>query len=137
MPKPPVEVAAGLVFRDGKLLITQRFDGAHMGGRWEFPGGKKEPGETFPECLARELAEELGISVKVGELIELIEHAYPEKTVQLHFYRCQWLRNEPRAIGCADFKWVNCEELTQYEFPPADARLLEKVRQNASWWHSA
>src|SRR2546423_10630810 len=94
-----VEVAAGLIFRDGKLLITQRYPEAHLGGLWEFPGGKREPNESFPECLKRELAEELGIEVQPGEFVERISHAYPEKRVLLEFYRCKWLCNEPRALG--------------------------------------
>src|SRR5712692_8874159 len=78
------EVAAGLVFRDGRLLITQRQAGAHLGGLWEFPGGKREGPESFQACLRRELREELGIEVEVGELVETITHQYPEKTVGLN-----------------------------------------------------
>src|SRR2546425_7387498 len=89
-PRPSVEVAAGLVFRDGKLLITQRHTDAHLGGLWEFPGGKREAGESFEECLVRELREELGIEVEVGNLIENINHEYPDKAVHLRFFRCQW-----------------------------------------------
>src|SRR5437763_15979588 len=106
-----VDVAAGLVFRDGKLLITQRPADAHLGGLWEFPGGKREPNETFEECLARELREELGIEVAIGELLESLTHEYAEKTVHLRFYRCQWHRNEPQALGCPAFKWVTADEL--------------------------
>lgn len=75
----PIDVAAGLVFRGGKLLLTQRHPAAHLGGLWEFPGGKREPEETFEQCLVRELREELGIEVEVGELVESITHTYPEK----------------------------------------------------------
>src|ERR1041385_284352 len=88
--QPSVEVAAGLVFRNGKLLITQRHPEAHLGGLWEFPGGKREPDESFENCLARELREELGIEVEIGELVESVTHAYPEKTVRLKFFRCHW-----------------------------------------------
>ena len=98
-----IDVAAGLVFRDGKLLITQRPPDAHLGGLWEFPGGKREPGETFEQCLVRELREELGIEVRVGERLESLTHAYPEKTVHLEFFRCHWIRNEPQALGCPAF----------------------------------
>src|SRR5262245_15313555 len=78
-----IEVAAGVVFRDGQVLITQRRPGDHLGGLWEFPGGKREPGETFEVCLQRELKEELGIEVDVGEWLDSVTHAYPEKTVHL------------------------------------------------------
>ena len=120
-----IDVAAALVFRDGKLLITQRQPEAHLGGLWEFPGGKREPDETFEACLARELREELGIEVAVGALVESLTHAYPEKTVHLQFYRCRWVKHEPQPLGCADFRWVNAEELKDYAFPAADSRLLD------------
>ena len=125
-----LEVAAGLVFRDGKLLITRRHADAHLGGLWEFPGGKREANETFEECLARELREELGVEVAIGELVESLIHEYAEKTVHLHFYRCQWKRHEPQPLGCAALKWVRIAELKDYQFPAADARLLEKLRRD-------
>jgi len=129
-----IEVSAGLVFRNGKLLITQRHQGAHLGGLWEFPGGKREANETFEECLARELREELGIEVEVGELVESLTHSYPEKTVSLKFFRCRWKQNEPKPIDCLDLKWVTVEELRNYEFPAADARLLEMLRSSPTVW---
>ena len=124
-----IEVAAGLVFREGKLLITQRPVGGHLAGLWEFPGGKREPGELFEDCLRRELMEELGIEVEVGELVESITHDYPEKTVHLRFFRCAWSRHEPQALGCSALAWVGKVELCGYEFPPADAQLLERLQQ--------
>src|SRR6266436_7050289 len=131
---PITEVAAGLVFRDGRLLITQRQAGAHLGGLWEFPGGKREKPESFQACLRRELREELGIEVEVGELVETITHEYPEKTVRLKFFRCDWEQNEARPLGCSDFKWIVQEDLTAYEFPAADARLLHKLRSSPAFW---
>jgi len=129
-----IDVAAGLVFRDGRLLITQRPAGGHLAGLWEFPGGKREPYETFEECLQRELAEELGIEVQVGELIESIRHDYPEKSVHLRFHRCAWQRVEPRTLACAAFRWVGREELDQFEFPAADAKLLERLKKSDELW---
>ena len=131
---PVIDVAAALVLRDGRLLITQRHADAHLGGLWEFPGGKREPGETFQACLARELQEELGIEVSVGELVESLTHAYPDKTVHLEFYRCQWKRHEPQPLGCLAFKWVSAAELKDYAFPAADARLLEKLQCQKQVW---
>src|SRR6186713_719303 len=101
-----IEVSAGLVFRRGKLLITQRHANAHLGGLWEFPGGKRESGETFEECLARELQEELGIQVEVGALFEDTTHAYPETAVRLKFFVCRIAQGEPQPLGCAALKWV-------------------------------
>jgi mutator protein MutT len=129
-----IEVAAGLVFREGKLLITQRYTSAHLGGLWEFPGGKREPDESFEDCLTRELGEELGIVVEVGELVESLSHDYPEKTVLLRFYRCRWLEREPEKLGCPDFRWVTREQLPEYEFPAADAQLVQKLTRDCGLW---
>jgi len=129
-----IEVSAGLVFRGGKLLIAQRPEGGHLAGLWEFPGGKREPGESFEECLRRELREELGIEVEVSERVESLTSAYKERTVQLEFFLCRLLQHEPRAIGCPAFAWVTREELGNYEFPPADARLLGRLLAEPEWW---
>ncbi len=80
--------------------------------------------------------EELGIEVEVHELVESITHDYPEKSVDLRFFRCAWKLNEPRALGCPAFAWVGQSELATYEFPAADARLLEKLRSRVDWWRS-
>jgi len=123
-----IDVAAALIFRDGKLLITQRHTGSHLGGLWEFPGGKREADETFERCLVRELREELGVESFVGEVVEEVTHAYPEKTVRLKFFICRLVRGEPQPLGCAAVKWMRKSELDEYAFPAADARLLDKLR---------
>lgn len=129
-----IEVSAGLVFRDGKLLITQRHRDAHLGGLWEFPGGKREPGETFKRCLARELREELGVEVAVGALFEDITHAYPGKTVRLKFFLCRLRSGEPKPMGCAAIRWVGRRGLVARRFPAADARLLQRLKTLARIW---
>jgi mutator protein MutT len=129
-----IEVAAGLVFRGGKLLITQRPADGHLGGLWEFPGGKREADESFEDCLHRELMEELGIEVEVGELVESITHEYPEKTVHLRFFRCVWKMHEPQALCCPAFRWVSVTDLAHHDFPAADARLLETLRSTPGFW---
>ena len=131
---PVIDVAAALVFREGKLLITLRHADAHLGGLWEFPGGKREPGETFEACLERELREELGIEVGVGELVESLTHPYPEKTVHLQFYHCRWVKHEPQALGCSAFTWVTAAELRDYAFPAADSRLLDRLCHDQAMW---
>jgi len=83
-----IQVAAGLISRDGRYLIARRKAGVHLGGFWEFPGGKREQGESLEACLRRELREELGIEVTLPVFFRIISHAYPEKTVELHFFRC-------------------------------------------------
>ncbi len=129
-----IDVVAGLVFRDGRLLITQRRAGSHLAGLWEFPGGKLDPGEDWIPALHRELREELAIAVEVGPLVEELTHAYPEKTVRLRFYRCDWKEGEPQALDCAALAWVGPDEFGRYEFPAADGRLLERLRADAELW---
>ena len=117
-----------MIFRNGKLLITRRPAAAHLGGLWEFPGGKRETGETFEQCLVRELREELGVEVSVGELFEEVTHVYPEQTVRLKFFICRLEHGEPEPLGCAALNWAGKAGLDQYTFPAADARLLDKLR---------
>jgi mutator protein MutT len=131
---PAIEVAAAVVFRDGKLLVTQRYPNAHLGGLWEFPGGKREAHETFQQCVVRELREELGIEVEVGHLLDSLTQEYPEKTVHLKFYHCRWRQNEPCALGCAAFQWITSPELQNYAFPAADSHLLEILRSLPALW---
>ncbi len=132
--KKTVEVAAALIFRDGKLLIAQRKTGSHLGGLWEFPGGKREPRETFEECLVREIREELGMEISVGDLFKEIFHDYPEKTVHLKFFACKILAREPQKIGVEDFRWIEQSQLADFEFPAADARLLQKLKSPRCAW---
>lgn len=121
-------VSAALIFRAGKLLITQRYLKSHLGGLWEFPGGKREAGETCEQCLVREIREELGVEISVGELFAEIAHDYPEKSVHLKFFCCRLLSGEPQPLDCAAVKWVTKTELADFEFPAADAQLLQKLK---------
>lgn len=133
-----IEVSAGLLFRSGELLIAQRLSGGHLAGLWEFPGGKREPGESFEDCLRRELQEELGVVVRVHEELERLTHSYPEKTVHLRFFRCTLAdaSAEPRALGCQALAWVTRETLANYAFPAADARLLQQLSASESLWRA-
>jgi mutator protein MutT len=124
--RPAIEVVAGVIERDGKILIARRRAGAHLGGLWEFPGGKPEPGESLEAALRREIEEELAASATVGERIETIDWCYPDKRVRLHFFRCG-LRGEPRALEGQEMAWVSPHDLRRYEFPAADAALIERL----------
>ncbi|CAN5457891.1 8-oxo-dGTP diphosphatase MutT [soil metagenome] len=119
-----VVVTAAVVERDGAFLVTRRLEGTHLAGFWEFPGGKCEPGESYQECLEREMREELDTGVRVGEEIVTVEHEYADRIVELHFFRCV-LTAEPRALLGQEMRWVPRAELRRLEFPPADAALLE------------
>lgn len=129
-----IEVSAGLVFRCGFLLITKRRAKDHLGGLWEFPGGKREGYESDEECLRRELREELGIEVEVKELVENLQHDYAEKSVRLKFFRCALISGEPSPVACDAVAWVNEAQLADYAFPEADQRLLEKLKTSPELW---
>jgi len=106
----------------------------HLGGLWEFPGGKRQVNESFEVCLIRELQEELGIQVVVCDLLETITHRYPDKTVQIQFFRCRLVKNEPQPLACAAFAWIAPEDLQNYEFPAADARLIKRLGLEPELW---
>jgi mutator protein MutT len=121
-----IQVVAAVVERDGRYLITRRLEGTHLAGFWEFPGGKILPGEKPEDALRRELQEELGVEAEVWELIETVDWAYPEKSVRLLFFRCA-LRGEPRPQERQEMLWVESGELSKYQFPAADLRLIERL----------
>ena len=119
----PVVVVAAIVERDDAFLLTLRPDGTHLAGHWEFPGGKVDLHENHAEALRREVFEELDAVVDVGELAHTVTHAYPDKTVQLFFYRCA-LRGEPKPMMGQQMRWVHRRELAQLPFPEADRELI-------------
>lgn len=118
-----IVVAAAVVERDGRFLVTRRLAGTHLAGVWEFPGGKCDVDEALTACLARELHEELGVEARVGEEILRTAHAYDDRLVRLHFFRCQ-LRGEPTPVLGQEMRWVTRDELLTLEWPPADAELI-------------
>ena len=120
----PIVVVAAIIEREGRFLVTLRPDGTHLAGHWEFPGGKVHHSETPAEALRREVFEELDCVVEVGELAHSVTHAYPEKTVQLFFYRCA-LDGEPKPIIGQQMQWVGKSELSQLPFPEADRALIK------------
>ncbi len=129
-----LQVVAGLVFHEKKLLITQRPEDRHLGGLWEFPGGKIEQGESSESALKRELLEELAIEVDVFELLGEVKHTYPEKSIQLSFFRCVWTGGNLQCVDCSAFAWVSPSGLGSYTFPEADRELLLKLHQHPEWW---
>lgn len=122
----PIVVVAAIIERDGSFLLTLRPDGTHLAGHWEFPGGKVDAHESHAEALRREVFEELDAVVEVGELAHTVTHAYPEKTVQLFFYRCA-LRGEPKPMMGQQMRWVRKPELAQLPFPEADRELIREL----------
>jgi mutator protein MutT len=125
---PTIVVTAAVVERDHRFLVTRRLHGTHLAGCWEFPGGKCRAGEALEACLEREIAEELGARLRVGDEIHAVAHAYPERTVELHFFQCDLL-DEPQPVLGQEIRWVPRHELASLEFPPADADLIAMLLQ--------
>ncbi len=122
-----IQVAVALIQQEDRYLIAQRLDSSPLGGYWEFPGGKCMPGESYEDCVKREISEELGVDAEVVGLYRVIEHVYPDQTVLLYFYRCRIKSGEPRALVCQEIRWAKREELGQYRFPPANAELIQEL----------
>jgi A/G-specific adenine glycosylase len=95
---------------------------------WEFPGGKVEADETLPQCLRREIREELGIRIKVGKPITSIDHAYTHFKITLHAFECELVSGSRAALQVQDFKWVRMSDLKKYAFAKTDLRIIEALR---------
>jgi A/G-specific adenine glycosylase len=115
---------------DGRVLIDQRLNQGLLGGLWEFPGGKQEEGEAISATIARELAEELAITVAVGEELVVVEHAYSHKRLRFVVHLCRWLSGEPTPLASQQVRWVEPTELDAYPFPAANARIIAALRQH-------
>jgi len=122
-----IRVVGAMIEKEGKYLITQRPPRATLPLLWEFPGGRVEPGETDEEALARELSEEMGIAVSVGERVIHVEHAYEHYDIDFCVYRCQHTAGQIQHQRVHDHRWVRPSELDQYEFPAADEKTIAKL----------
>ncbi|MBK5093139.1 MAG: (deoxy)nucleoside triphosphate pyrophosphohydrolase [Actinobacteria bacterium] len=122
-----VDVTAAVVVQDKKILLAKRGDGGRHPGRWEFPGGKVEPGETRAECLAREMMEEMGIEVSVGERLAEVEYSYSDMHIRLAAFKCEIREGCLQDIGCAAHVWVKPDEFEDYNLLPPDRILWGQV----------
>lgn len=123
----PVKVALALVVKGGRLLITQRPPGTHLGGMWEFPGGKLRDGELPERCAEREVLEETGVRCRAESCRPAFGFRYPEREVWLIPVKCAWLEGEPELLEVADARWVTAEELSNFEFPEANGELIREL----------
>lgn len=129
---PVVEVTAAVIGRGGRYLVTRRAAGGHLGGVWEFPGGKRHSGESLEACLARELEEELGVRPAVGERLSVVPWTYPDRRVVLHFYRCKISGRAVEAREGQAVRWVTPRQLARLPMPPADAALVAALAGRAT-----
>ena len=127
-PTTTIVVSAAVIEIDGLFLVTRRPQGAHLGGFWEFPGGKCDRDESLTDCLARELIEELDVPSRVGEKLLATTYTYGERLVELHFFQCELLGEPDPQLG-QEMRWVRRADLTALEFPPADAELIRILTQ--------
>ena len=117
----------GIVTRAGRVLVCQRPEGRSFAGFWEFPGGKRERGETLEDCLRRELWEELALRVTPVGGLPTIDHDYPRGPIRLHPFVCTDAGSEPKLLACREARWVEPAGLRDYQFPPANDALIEDV----------
>jgi A/G-specific adenine glycosylase len=124
-PIPHYTVCAAIIQRDGQVLIAHRPSNGLLGGMWEFPGGKVETGESYEQALSREINEELGTQIWVGELFGKYKHAYTHFRVTLNAFVCSLTGDEPKALEASEIRWVSIKELEQYPMGKID-RMISK-----------
>jgi mutator protein MutT len=124
---PVIVCGVALIRRDREFLIAQRNADDTFGSFWEFPGGKKRMSESFEECVAREVKEELGVKVSVEKKFMELRKKYPNRELWLHFYLCSHTSGEPRPIDCQKVQWVDIAKLKDFKFPPANDIVIEKL----------
>jgi len=124
---PHHQIAVGLVWNKGRLLIDQRKNDGLLGGLWEFPGGKIELGETPAQALRREIRKELDVEVEVCDFYATVEHAYTHLRVTLNVYHCLYQNGAPKTLGCQNWRWVEPAELRQFAFPNANRRIIDRL----------
>ncbi|MEO0539950.1 MAG: A/G-specific adenine glycosylase [Cyanobacteria bacterium P01_A01_bin.105] len=126
----PHKIIGVAVIRDGsgQILIDRRKQDGLLGGLWEFPGGKLEPGETLEDCVRREIKEELDIQITVREQLMTVEHAYTHFKVTLNVFNCDYVSGDPKPLECDEVRWVTLAEIDQYPFPKANSQIIEALK---------
>ncbi|AFY70053.1 mutator MutT protein [Thalassoporum mexicanum PCC 7367] len=134
MAKKHREIGVAVVWRGDRILIDRRLPGGVFGGYWEFPGGKVEPGEAVVDCIRREIGEEIGIEIEVGDRLITIDHTYGDEiSVKLMVHHCRYISGEPQAIECAQIEWVELNQLSnrdRYPMPEANYQIIAALDQN-------
>ena len=126
-------IGVAVIWNDKQqILIDRRLPGGAMGGLWEFPGGKIEPGETIEECIKREIDEELAIEIEIGEHLITIDHTYTDLRVTLTVHECRHLKGVPKPLECDEILWVNLEQLEKFNFPAANFQIITALKQKVA-----
>lgn len=128
---PHYTVTAAVIHRDGQVLIARRPENGLLGGMWEFPGGKIEPGETLPDCLKREIREELGVEIQVGEPFGVYRHGYTHFKVTLHAFCCRLQDREPQALEASELRWATPVELKDFPMGKIDRQIAQRINETA------
>ncbi|MBD1941388.1 A/G-specific adenine glycosylase [Coleofasciculus sp. FACHB-712] len=129
-PIPHKNIGVAVIWNEQKeILIDRRPQNGLLGGLWEFPGGKLEPGETVEECIKREIQEELGIEIEVGKHLITIDHTYTHFRVTLNVHHCRHLTGIPQPIESDEIRWVTLDEIDQFPFPKANIQVIDALRQ--------
>jgi A/G-specific adenine glycosylase len=126
-PIPHYDVTAAIIFHSGRVLLARRPEGKILGGLWEFPGGKREKGESLPACLRRELREELGVGVRVRNELLAVKHAFSHFRITLHVFSCDRLRGKPRPVDAAEVRWVRIQDLRRFPMGRADRIVADRL----------
>ncbi len=134
---PHYQVAAAVLWQGepytSPLLIARRPLDGLLGGLWEFPGGKQEPQDPdLPACLRREIQEELGLEIRVGDPVTTVKHAFTHFRITLHAFHAFPLTGTPQALGCEEWRWVSLEELDDYPFPVTDQKIIRALRRHVT-----
>ncbi|HEY9600145.1 MAG TPA: A/G-specific adenine glycosylase [Allocoleopsis sp.] len=130
-PLPHKIIGVAVIWNEQEqILIDRRRPEGLLGGLWEFPGGKIELGETVEECIKREILEELGIEIEVGDRLITIEHAYSHFRVTLTVHHCRHIAGVPQPLECDEVRWVTLDELDQFPFPKANTQIIAALRQS-------
>ncbi len=127
MPQNIINVVAGLIYKQDKILLCRRKEGKHQAGFWEFPGGKVENGESKEKALLREILEELGIEITIESFFSQSTYHYPTISIRLWAYTCSYLKGEIILNDHDKYAWINKEAITNFQLSPADIEIAQKI----------
>jgi A/G-specific adenine glycosylase len=123
-PLPHYDMVAGLIAREGQVLIARRPASGLLGGLWALPGGRRLDGEPLADALMRAVQDGLGVSVTVGEPILVVRHAYTHLRITLHAFHCQWIAGEPQPLAYDTWRWAAAADLASFAFPVTDRKVI-------------